>query len=38
MISIRIDLFLCELGEASTKALFSNLKFDMPVNDETQNS
>lgn len=32
------DLFLCELGEASTKALFSKLKFDMPVNDETQDS
>lgn len=32
------DLFLCELGEASTKALFSNLKFVMPVDNETQDS
>ena len=32
------DLFMCELGEESTKVLFSNLKFVMPVDNETQDS
>jgi hypothetical protein len=31
------DLFICELGVDAAKIMFSNLKFENPVDDEPQN-
>lgn len=30
------DLFICEIGADATKAIFSNVKFENPVDNEAQ--
>jgi hypothetical protein len=32
------DLFICEIGKEATQILFSNLKFENPLNNESQDS
>ena len=32
------DLFLCEIGKEATQIVFSNLKFENPLNNEPQDS
>ncbi len=32
------DLFLCEIGKEATQIVFSNLKFENPLNNESQDS
>ncbi len=37
MMTTARDLFLCEIGVEATKVIFSNLKFENPLANETQN-
>lgn len=36
MVHTARDLFICEIGAEATKTIFSNMKFENPVDNETQ--